>query len=271
MAANVTQPALDTLEAVLGHRFADRGLLELALTHGSVAHERAQQESPDNTAVTTPRDDNEQLEFLGDAVAGLLVADELYRRFPALDEGGLTRMRAYLVSRRHLGEVAVRLELGQYLRLGRGEEQTGGRTKSALLANAIEAIFAALYLDGGIDAARRVVSEHVILPALDALDAATEDQHTMGDHKSALQQRIQAAGLGTPRYVVTAESGPDHRKRFTIEVRLDMRGRDGSSGGLTVLGTAEASTKKQAQQEAARFACEYLDRLLHQDVEEATS
>jgi ribonuclease-3 len=251
---NPATDSLAPLESLLGHKFTDRTLLELALTHRSVAHERAQQ-SAAQSPVHITSEDNEQLEFLGDAVAGLLVADELYRRFPALDEGGLTRMRAFLVSRRHLGEVAARLQLGQYLRLGRGEEQTGGRDKSALLANVIEAIFAAVYIDAGLESVRRIIIEHLILPALDQLNSANHDHYTIGDHKSALQQRMQSAGLGMPRYVVTAESGPDHKKYFTVEVRMEK------NGSTVVLGHAAAGTKKQAQQEAARIAFAHLDSL----------
>jgi ribonuclease-3 len=243
------------LEARLGHRFSRHTLLELALTHRSVAHERAQLEPV--PAAATPLSDNEQLEFLGDAVVGLLVADELYRRYPALDEGGLTRMRAFLVSRRHLATVAAALSVGEHLLLGRGEQQTGGRNKTALLANAMEAIIAAVYLDAGLEAARTIVVTHIIQPALSQLISEDSTHLTVGDHKSALQQRMQAAGLGTPRYVVTAESGPDHLKHFTVEVRLDAPGhRD------VVLGQAAAGNKKEAQQAAARIACLQLEEYL---------
>jgi ribonuclease-3 len=286
---NENSPAsLDALETLLGHHFADRALLELSLTHRSVAHERAQQEPDSDSAHTdsaAAHTDNEQLEFLGDAVVGLLVADELYRRFPALDEGGLTRLRAFLVSRRHLAEVAIALDLGRYLRLGRGEEQTGGRAKSALLANAIEAVLAAVYIDAGpgngLETARRIVTQHVIHPALDRLTAAGNTHFSMGDHKSALQQRMQAAGLGTPHYVVTAESGPDHRKHFTVEVHMDsvrtnavhMDSPDPAPGkaATIVLGQASAGTKKQAQQAAARIAFTQLDSIAPQPPQESAS
>jgi len=248
---------LAPLETLLGHHFADNTLLELALTHRSVAHERAQQEATTNTT----QSDNEQLEFLGDAVAGLLVADELYRRFPALNEGALTRMRAFLVSRRHLAQVATTLQLGSHLRLGRGEEQTGGRNKPALLANAIEAVLAAVYIDAGLEAARSIINQHVVLPALDRLTATGSTSYTADDHKTALQQRMQAAGFGMPQYVVIQESGPDHRKHFTVEVRMATNTLDGD----TVLGQASANSKKEAQQAAARVALERIDTITSPD------
>jgi ribonuclease-3 len=265
MAVNSTPaPSLTELESRLGYTFARRAHLELALTHRSVAHERAHHtHHPDQ-----PFEDNEQLEFLGDAVVGLIVADELYRRFPQLDEGGLTRMRAFLVSRRYLAEVAISLSLGDHLLLGRGEQQTGGRTKSALLANAMEAILAAIYIDAGPDlglaAARTVVNRHIIEPALPLLSQQDSTNFTIGDHKSALQQRLQAAGLGPPRYVTTGETGPDHNKHFTVEVRIESHSPDASAKNNSVLASASAGSKKQAQQAAARIAFAQLDTLLTQ-------
>src|SRR6185369_3704463 len=142
------------------HRFRKPELLTLALTHRSLAYET----NPE--ALLNPTADNEQLEFVGDAVLGLVVAESLYRRFPCSREGELTRLRASLVSRRHLGHVGERIGLGALLRLGRGEEQSGGRNKPALLANAVEAVIAALYLDGGLDAARPFIEDHIIEPSL---------------------------------------------------------------------------------------------------------
>jgi ribonuclease III len=235
------------LSRLFDHQFKRPELLTWALTHRSLAYETNPETLPD------PAADNEQLEFVGDAVLGLAVAEALFRRFPGSREGELTRLRASLVSRRHLGEVAARIDLGSLLLLGRGEEQSGGRRKPALLANAIEAVIAALYLDGGLDAARDFIEKHIIQPALPELHLALEAGATfsgaIGDHKSALQEYLQATGAGQPHYVLTAQSGPDHQKRFEIEVRVDD-----PEGGYTALAQAEGATKKQAQQEAARIA-----------------
>jgi ribonuclease-3 len=241
--------------SLFGHRFKQPDLLTWALTHRSLAYETNPETLPD------PGSDNEQLEFVGDAVLGLVVAESLFRLFPGSREGELTRLRASLVSRRHLGQVAVRIDLGACLRLGRGEEQSGGRQKPALLANALEAVIAALYLDGGrdggLEAARAFIEKHIIEPALPDLHLAMQASDTfsgaIGDHKSALQELLQATGAGQPQYVLTAQSGPDHQKRFRVEVRVE----DGA-GGSRALAESEGSTKKQAQQEAARIAFELL-------------
>jgi ribonuclease III len=237
--------------ALFDHLFERPDLLTWALTHRSLAYETNPDTLPD------PAADNEQLEFVGDAVLGLAVAESLFRRFPSSREGELTRLRASLVSRRHLGEVAARIDLGSLLRLGRGEEQSGGRKKPALLANAIEAVIAALYLDGGLDAARAFIEKHIIEPALPDLHLALDGSKTfsgaIGDHKSALQEHLQATGAGQPHYVLTDQSGPDHQKRFRVEVRVDDK-----SGGSRALAESEGTTKKQAQQEAARLAFERL-------------
>lgn len=240
----------------LAHRFSSPALLTLALTHRSLVHESHANPGSD------PGMDNEQLEFLGDAVLGLLSAEALYRRFPAAKEGELTRLRASIVSRAHLGEVAARLHLGEALHLGRGEERTGGRSKSALLANALEAVIAAIYLDGGLLPTRTFVETHIVDPAMPDLRLALRDGEdsnsaalngAVGDHKSALQEYLQALGLGQPVYVLTQQSGPDHQKSFRLEVRI-------ASGDAEprTLAEAEASTKKKAQQEAARLALQRL-------------
>ena len=233
------------------HRFRRPELLTWALTHRSLAYETSPESLPDPTA------DNEQLEFVGDAVLGLVVAESLFRRFPASREGELTRLRASLVSRRHLGEVAARIDLGSLLRLGRGEEQSGGRRKPALLANAIEAVIAALYLDGGLDAARAFIEKHIIEPTLPDLHLAMQGGDTfsgaIGDHKSALQEHLQATGAGQPHYVLTDQSGPDHQKRFRVEVRIQDK-----TGVSRALAESEGTTKKQAQQDAARLAFQRL-------------
>jgi ribonuclease-3 len=233
------------------HRFQRPDLLTWALTHRSLAYETNPESLPDPTA------DNEQLEFVGDAVLGLVVAESLFRRFPTSREGELTRLRASLVSRRHLGEVAARIDLGSLLLLGRGEEQSGGRRKPALLANALEAVIAALYLDGGLDIARSFIEMHIIQPTLPDLHLALQASDTfsgaIGDHKSALQEHLQASGAGQPQYVLTAQSGPDHQKRFRVEVRIENK-----EGGSRALAESEGSTKKQAQQDAARLAFQRL-------------
>ncbi len=243
----VRPPSGSAMSSLFGYRFSRPELLTWALTHRSLAYET----NPD--ALLDPGCDNEQLEFVGDAVLGLAVAESLFRRFPGSREGELTRLRASLVSRRHLGEVAARINLGDLLRLGRGEEQSGGRQKIALLANAIEAVIAALYLDGGLDAARAFIERNIIEPALpdlrEAIEAGDTFSGAIGDHKSALQEHMQAIGAGQPYYVLTAQSGPDHQKRFRVEVRIEQN--DGTSRALA---ESEGTTKKQAQQEAARIA-----------------
>lgn len=222
-------------------------MLTLALTHSSLAYEN----NPEGTR--EPGTDNEQLEFIGDAVLGLVVAEALYRRFPASREGDLTRLRASLVSSRNLAKVAVRIQFGPMLRLGRGEEHSGGQKKPALLANGLEAVIAAMYLDGGLAPAADFIHRHIIEPAeaelVGVLDSTEPFSGAVGDYKSALQERLQAAGSGQPKYVLIDQSGPDHKKRFRIEVRVA----DGTGGYLT-LAEAEDTTKKLAQQEAARRA-----------------
>lgn len=218
------------LESALGHRFKDRGVLEHALTHRSRAHED----------VTGGVFDNESLEFLGDAILGFAVAEMLFRRFPDRDEGQKSKMKATLVSAPTLAERAECLDLGRHLLLGRGEEKSGGRRKQALLADSYEAVIAALYLDGGIDAALAFLEREFG----DLVGEAGRPGSVGPDHKSALQEAIQAKGRSLPEYVVTAESGPPHRRTFHVDVRLDGE----------VLASAEGRTKKEAEQEAARIA-----------------
>ena len=231
---------LQALEAKLEYRFADRELLAVAVTHSSRAHERS--DEPQQTG------DNERLEFLGDAVVGLVTAESLYRRYPELPEGALTRLRGALVSRRHLAEVAESLELGKHLRLGRGEERSGGRNKRALLANAMEAVIGALFLDGGLKAAQRVIETRVLAPSVASLRDQLLAGEGIGDFKSALQELLQARKQGQPEYRTTGESGPDHRKLFFVEAW---------SGGAS-LAEGSGSTRKIAEQDAARRAMERL-------------
>ncbi|MBT9332125.1 ribonuclease III [Paracidobacterium acidisoli] len=245
--------APDDLEALLGHVFHQRALLIRALTHSSLAHERG---------TPAPGEDNEQLEFLGDAVVGLLVAESLFRSYPDLREGELTRLRAALVSRRHLGQVAARLDLGKFLLLGRGEERSGGRKKNALLANTMEAVIGALYLDAGIETARSFVEQNVIAPSVSGLYEQLAQGISIGDHKSALQELLQAKKQGQPEYVVKGESGPDHRKEFLVEVRIAKNG-----GRAKALARGAGTTRKLAEQEAARRAMEKLAAAAQEDGE----
>jgi ribonuclease-3 len=236
---------LEDLEEVLGHRFERKELLTQALTHRSLAWEQSPQE---RGAGETPRQDNERLEFLGDAVVGLAVAESMYRRFPDQTEGALTRLRGVLVSRRHLAEVARGLGLGRYLLLGRGEERSGGRAKLALLANAMEAVLGAVYLDAGLEAARQAIERLVIEPEAGNLHGQLRTGAGTGDFKSALQEHLQARKLGQPDYRTTAETGPDHRKVFFVEVRVAGETFAGGSG----------PTRKMAEQKAAQQAMERL-------------
>lgn len=236
---------MEELETLLGHRFFRKELLRRALTHRSLAHEQADAGA---VSVESEREDNERLEFLGDAVVGMVAAESVYRRYSTLAEGALTRLRGALVSRRHLAEVAGGLQLGKYLLLGRGEERSGGRTKAALLANAMEAVVGALYLDAGLEAARQLIEERIIAPSMAGFREELTAGGGMGDFKSALQELLQACRRGQPEYRTTGESGPDHRKRFFVEARV--------AGETLAEGTG--STRKHAEQDAARRAIETL-------------
>jgi ribonuclease III len=218
-----------TLEAVLGEPL-EAALAEQALTHRSYAYEHG--------GLPT----NERLEFLGDAVLGLFVTDALYRAHPDLPEGSLARLRAGVVSTRALAGVARGIGLGREVRLGRGEEATGGRDKASILADTLEALLGAVYLDQGLAKAALVV-ERLFAPLLDSLLADDAGR----DWKTALQELGAGEGLGVPEYR-TAESGPPHERAFTAEVLLSGR----------VLGTGEGRTKKQAEQQAAERACRAL-------------
>ena len=221
------------LEARIGHRFVDRALLEHALTHRSRAHED----------VTGGVADNESLEFLGDAVVGLVIAEALYREYPDLDEGAKSKIRASLVSAGRLARLGEALGLGDHLLLGRGEEKTGGRRKTALLADACEAIVAAIYLDAGLGAAAEFVRRELWVP-FEASGGGAAAVVGGFDYKSALQERLQARGLGLPEYRVAAERGPEHDKMFEVEVRVNG----------DVAATATGRSKKDAEQQAAQRA-----------------
>jgi len=218
------------LEARMGYRFRDRALLEHALTHRSLAAE-------DQTGGVI---DNESLEFLGDAVLGLVVADMLYRQFPESREGQKSKVKAAVVSTTSLAKLAEQLRLGEALLLGKGEEKTGGRQKQTLLADSFEALIAAVFLDGGLDAVTAWLR-----PSLQAdIDAAAGAAVTGLDYKSALQERTQARGLALPEYRLVDQQGPDHRKVFHVEVWV---------AGVAA-GRAEGRSKKEAEQAAARQA-----------------
>lgn len=227
------RPELVSLQERLGHVFADPTLLERALTHKSRANEDAARRGRHN----------EPLEFLGDAVVGLVVSDLLHRRDPDGDEGPKSFARAALVSEPRLARCAEELGLPGLMHLGRGEEKTGGRKKAALWADAFEAVVAALYLDGGLDPAYR------LLARMFAGEIGTGAVLGRRDHKSALQERLQARGAPPPEYVVVAEEGPGHRRRFRVSCRIG--GRDVAYG--------EGFSKKEADQEAARRALEAAD------------
>jgi ribonuclease-3 len=241
------------LEALLGHHFQHSELLDQALTHSSQARElEAQQPAKDGQRPG----DNEQLEFLGDAVLALVTGEELFRRFPTFREGELSKLRAHLVSERHLIQVAQTLGLGNYLRLGRGEEKSGGRLKTALLVDALEAVLAALYLDGGLEIARRFILQAVITPELARMNPESGGVPVM-DFKSALQETLQATGRPQASYVLVKEAGPEHSKTFTVEVRLSSP----AQSKVEFIGRAEGSTKKRAEQDAARQVLQYLGSL----------
>ncbi len=240
---------LSELETTLGYSFGRRELLEQALTHTSQARERDAQDGGEAHAV-----DNEQLEFLGDAVLGFISAEELCRRFPNLREGELSKLRAHLVSEKHLVKVSHKLGLGDYLRLGKGEEKSGGRRKTALLVDALEAVLAALYLDGGMGAARNLIVDEIMNPELGRI-ATDGASLPLTDYKSALQEKLQAIGLPQPVYVLVKEHGPQHKKTFTIEAYVtDANNRRSPE----FVGRAEGSTKKSAEQESARLLLEHL-------------
>jgi ribonuclease-3 len=246
------ESALSELESALGHGFARPELLVRALTHRSLANQEAQL-SGQNGENETPAGDNERLEFLGDAVLGLVVAEALFALHPDWQEGELTRVRAQLVSRQHMAEVAAAIGLSNHLRLSRGEERSGLRQKSTVLSNTMEAVIAALFLDGGLEPVRSFVGNRVMGVAAENLAEQLRSGAALGNYKSALQEQLQAAGTGAPVYRVKGESGPDHRKRFLVEVRLKSDGEPGKA-----LARGIGGTKKHAEQDAARRALEKL-------------
>ena len=223
---------MKTLEEKLGYTFQNRALLENALTHSSCANEsRGKLQS------------NERLEFLGDSILGMVVADHLYRNHPDLPEGVLTRTRAALVCEDSLVVVAEELGLGQYLRLGKGEEAGGGRNRPSIRADAVEAVLAAVYLDGGIGSARKIIQKYILSREVAGLTKPR-------DYKTALQELVQRESGQVLAYRLTGEEGPDHNKRFFVEVTLNGKS----------VGQGSGRSKKEAEQMAAKAAIEVLDK-----------
>jgi ribonuclease-3 len=231
---NVGERTIASLEEALGYEFKDTALLLRALTHRSYINEHEEE----------AHCHNESLEFLGDAILGFLVSAQIYRLFPSAGEGDLSKVKAYLVSAANLVKLAANVGLGDHLRLGRGEDKTGGRHKRAILADAFEALLGAIYLDGGVDAAAGFVARQ-LGPLLANL--RPERPH-FGDFKSALQEQLHELGRAEPSYQVVDEIGPDHRKTFVVQVLVDDQ----------VVARASGRSKKEAQQEAARIALESL-------------
>ena len=219
------------LETAIGYRFHNISLLQNALTHSSYANERWH-----NSLLS-----NERLEFLGDSVLGMLVAEYLYRNFPDRPEGELTRMRADMVCEQTLAAVANRIGLGEHLLLGHGEEQGGGRSRNSILADAVESVIAACFLDGGMEAALGVVQKFILV------EVPVKKLHNT-DYKTGLQELVQRKKNQVLSYALVDQSGPDHNKQFVVEVSLNG----------TVVGKGTGSSKKRAEQDAARDATERL-------------
>lgn len=229
MPSNMTAAENAELEQAIGYSFRDPALPVRALTHRSRARESS------GTNGTFP---NEQMEFLGDAVLGFLISEALVERFPECAEGRLSKLKAHLVSTTHLHSVAQNIALGRFLLLGKGEEQSGGRTKKTLLVDALEALMAAIYLDGGLEAIRTFVLRFV-------LDPIAWDPTQAVDYKSELQEFLQGRRDPPPHYIVVRERGPEHHKIFTVQIRLR---------GGEELAQADGDSKKAAQQAAAQIA-----------------
>ena len=225
---------MDELEAKIGYSFKDRALLRTALTHSSYANERHGGDCQSY----------ERLEFLGDSILGLITAEFLYAHEPRLPEGRMTKLRAELVCESSLYRVALKLELGKHMRLGRGEEHTGGRQRPSILADMVEAIIAAMYLDSGMEQSRRFVLE------MSLKDAPIDESHTNADYKTRLQELVQRKSDQHISYTLTGESGPDHNKLFSFSVSIN---------GVPA-GEGSGRTKKEAEQMAAMKALEALTK-----------
>lgn len=225
---------MDELEAKIGYSFKDGALLRTALTHSSYANERHGGDCQSY----------ERLEFLGDSILGLITAEFLYAHEPRLPEGRMTKLRAELVCESSLYRVALKLELGKHMRLGRGEEHTGGRQRPSILADMVEAIIAAMYLDSGMEQSRRFVLEMILK------DAPIDESHTNADYKTRLQELVQRKSDQHISYTMTGESGPDHNKFFSFSVSIN---------GVPA-GEGSGRTKKEAEQMAAMKALEALTK-----------
>ena len=225
------------MEQALGYEFKDNKLIVEALTHRSHFHEFG--DSPPN----------ERLEFLGDTVLDLCVTEELMRLFPNLGEGPLSKLRSQIVSERSLSIAAKNLALGKILRLGKGEDKSGGRDRDSLLADCLEAVIAAVYMDGGIEAARRMIVDKLQLAIPENINTKKNPKFFDRDYKSRLQELCQSLGLGTPNYHCLSTDGPDHKKFFTMSLSV--------TGVDLVKGTGP--TKKEATQEAARICLEEIE------------
>jgi ribonuclease-3 len=215
----------DSLSCRIDYRFADKGLLKVAMTHRSVCQDKSKKNIS-----------NERLEFLGDAVLGLVITDELFRHFPDHDEGQLTKAKSHLVSREVLSKQAEKMDLGRYLLVSNGEEKSGGRCRQSILADSFEAVIGAIFIDGGLEAVRRFIRRHLLK---DMKSLLTNKFHN--NYKSLLLEYVQARGEVVPQYRVVFEEGPDHHKEFTVEVVVDEKG----------MGRGTGSSKKKAEQIAA--------------------
>ena len=224
---------INRLEAAIGYSFRNIGLLHNALAHSSYANERWHDSLKSN----------ERLEFLGDSILGMLVAEYLYRNFPDRPEGELTRMRADMVCERALARVAAELNLGEHMLLGKGEEQGGGRTRESILADAVESVIAACFLDGGMDAAKNFVERFILVNV-------PVRQLKNADYKTTLQELIQQKKDNTLSYRLAGESGPDHDKEFVVELSINGK----------VVSTGVGTSKKRAEQDAARQALEAMNK-----------
>ncbi len=221
--------SLDGFEKVIGYEFKNKSLLETALTHSSYANEKH-----------LPGDCNERLEFLGDSVLGIITAEYFYHHLNHLPEGEMTKKRAACACEKSLHGFAKEIDLGKYIYLGRGEERMGGRKRASILADAFEAVIGAIYLDGGLDNARKFV--------LDFVKKAADEQLSFVDYKTVLQEIIQKNPDEHLSYAVVAESGPDHDKRFEVEVYLNSN----------TIGCGKGKSKKIAEQQAAKQALELM-------------
>lgn len=224
---------MDALEAKIGYKFHDRRLLQNALMHSSYANENRAHGCTSN----------ERLEFLGDSVLGMVTATRLYHLYPDMPEGKMSRLRAELVCEQSLHAVALELGLGNYIRLGHGEARNGGRERASILADAVEAVIAAMYLDGGLESAQRFILDHILT------GLAEGQMHHVVDYKTDLQERVQRKPGQALEYTLLSESGPDHNKTFTMNVLLNGR----------EIGQGSGRTKKEAEQSAAKCALERME------------